>query len=49
MEKKVGVLSKFQQIKRPHGKKSTEVQITQKVGKEKGNSYWKMKRSPDEK
>ena len=31
-----------------HGKESTEVQTTQKTGKERGNSYWKMKRSPDE-
>ena len=33
---------------RPHGKESTEVQITQKIGKERENSYWKMKRSLDE-
>ena len=35
-------------IKKTHGKKSTEIRITQKIGKEWGNSYWKMKRSPDE-
>ena len=28
-------------------KKSSEVLITQKIGKERGNSYQKMKRSPD--
>ena len=35
-------------LKRPFGKESTEVGITQKIGKERENSYWKMKRSPDE-
>ena len=32
-------------MKRPSGKESTEVQITQKIRKERGNSYWKMKKS----
>jgi hypothetical protein len=34
--------------KKLHGKENTEVQITQKIGKERGNSYRKMKRSLDE-
>ena len=29
------------------GKESTEVQITQKIAKERGTSYQKMKRSPN--
>ena len=33
---------------RPRGKESAEVRITQKIGKERGNSYQKMKRSPAE-
>ena len=33
---------------RPRGKESTEVQITQKMGKERENSYRKMKISPEE-
>ena len=32
----------------PRGKESAEVQITQKIGKERGKSYRKMKTSPDE-
>ena len=35
-------------IKRLLGKENTEVRITQKIGKKGGNSYRKMKRSPDE-
>ena len=33
---------------RPHGKERTELRITQKMGKERENSYQKMKRSPEE-
>ena len=34
--------------KRPRGRESTEIWITQKIGKERGNSYREMKRSLDE-
>ena len=33
----------FDCYKRPCGQESTEVWITQKIGKERGNSYWKNK------
>ena len=33
---------------RPHGKESTKVQITQKIGKKEETLTEKMKRSPDE-
>ena len=33
---------------RPRGKESTEVRITQNKGKERENSYQKLKRSPKE-
>ena len=32
----------------PHGKESTKVWITQKIGKERGKSYQKMKRFSEE-
>ena len=35
-------------LKTEHGNESTEILITQEIGKEKGISYQKMKRSPDE-
>ena len=35
-------------LNRPHGKGSTKVQITQKMRKERENSYRKMKRSLEE-
>ena len=34
--------------RKPHGKESTKIWITQKIGKERENSYLKIKRSPDE-
>ena len=32
----------------PRGKESTEIQVTQNKGKERENSYKKLKRSPQE-
>ena len=32
-----------------HGKESIKVQITQKIGKERGNSYLKKRKSPGKK
>ena len=36
-----------EQKKLPHGKESTEVRLTQKIGKKEGTLTEKMKRSPD--
>ena len=41
-------LLKQQYRNRPRGKESTEVRITQNKGKERENSYQKLKRSPME-
>ena len=42
------ILCKLFTWNRPCGKESTEVQITQNMGKERENSYQKIKRSPEE-
>ena len=41
-------MEKLKKEKRPRGKESTEVQITQKIGEIREKTYRKMKRSPDE-